>query len=141
MKQYHSAFAREIPHGIRICGENLYAKHSIHYDSLPSYFLAFSVWDNSMCLSWSDTLWYLNEIAQIKYVPVLYDEVFDNCDLNSLYTGVSTYGPIQEGFVIRLYDSFTMDTFNTSVAKYVRAGHVQTDEHWSRKPVIKNELQ
>lgn len=33
----------EIPNNFRICGENLYAQHSIKYNNLPSYFLVFSI--------------------------------------------------------------------------------------------------
>ena len=42
VKDLHARMAWRIPEGIRICGENLYAKHSIHYTDLPSYFLVFS---------------------------------------------------------------------------------------------------
>lgn len=48
----------EIPDGFRICGENMYAKHSIHYNNLKSYFLVFSIWNNEECLSWDETLEY-----------------------------------------------------------------------------------
>ena len=32
-----------IPDNWRICGENSYAKHSIFYENLPSYFMVFSL--------------------------------------------------------------------------------------------------
>ncbi len=42
----------KIPIRWRICGENLYARHSISYNNLPSYFMAFSVWNElNQCLS------------------------------------------------------------------------------------------
>lgn len=41
LKAYYATFAHEIPQGWRICGENLYARHSLAYDALPSYFLGF----------------------------------------------------------------------------------------------------
>lgn len=34
---YHSQVAWQIPEGWRVCGENLFAKHSIAYRGLPSY--------------------------------------------------------------------------------------------------------
>lgn len=41
-----------IPEGWRICGENMYAKHSIFYENLESYFLVFSIWDEkNVCLN------------------------------------------------------------------------------------------
>ena len=42
----------DIPEDCRICGENLYAKHSIHYTNLESYFEVFSIWnEKNDCLS------------------------------------------------------------------------------------------
>jgi hypothetical protein len=35
-----------IPAGWRVCGENVYARHSIPYDALDGYFYGFSVWDD-----------------------------------------------------------------------------------------------
>lgn len=42
----------------------------------------------------------------------------------------SAFGPTREGFVIRLARGFDDDQFSNCVAKYVREGHVQSDEHW-----------
>ena len=33
----------QIPNNYRICGEYLYAKHSIYYENLENYFLVFSI--------------------------------------------------------------------------------------------------
>lgn len=38
----------------------------------------------------------------------------------------------KEGVVVRTRDSFDNNDFATHVAKFVRIGHVQTDEHWTR---------
>ena len=46
----------------------------------------------------------------------------------------------QEGYVIRLKDSFHYDEFGTSVAKFVRANHVQTDQHWRHSAIVPNIL-
>jgi len=37
-----------------------------------------------------------------------------------------------EGYVVRTIDGFSSQEFPRHVAKYVRAGHVQTDETWRR---------
>lgn len=34
-----------LPKGWRMCGENLFALHSIKYENLNSYFLCFSIWN------------------------------------------------------------------------------------------------
>ena len=36
VKTLHGGIKHEIPSGWRICGENLYARHSIHYRGLPT---------------------------------------------------------------------------------------------------------
>jgi hypothetical protein len=57
LKSFHANFAHNVPEGWRICGENLYAKHSIKYSNLESYFLVFSIWnEQNVCLSWDDTI-------------------------------------------------------------------------------------
>ena len=45
-----------------------------------------------------------------------------------------------EGFVMRNTNSFRYLDFQKNVAKFVRKGHVQTDQHWMSKPVVKNLL-
>jgi len=45
-----------------------------------------------------------------------------------------------EGIVVRNADSFPMADFNKNIVKYVRPDHVQTDEHWSQQPIVRNEL-
>jgi len=52
----------------------------------------------------------------------------------------SVYGPTREGVVIRLASSFEDKDFDRSVAKWVREGHVQTDEHWMSREIIKQKL-
>ena len=42
VKSLHSTFKYLIPENYRVCGENLFAKHSISYDDLESYLLIFS---------------------------------------------------------------------------------------------------
>ena len=45
IKNLHSKICYNIPEGWRICGENTYAKHSIYYSKLPSYFLVFAIFN------------------------------------------------------------------------------------------------
>ena len=42
--------------------------------------------------------------------------------------------------MVRLSKSFRYNDFSSCVAKWVRAGHVQTDEHWSSQEIVKNKL-
>ncbi|MCP4498573.1 MAG: RNA ligase family protein [Deltaproteobacteria bacterium] len=52
VKALQGRIGHQIPAGWRLCGENLFERHSISYEALPSYFLLFSIWnDDNLCLS------------------------------------------------------------------------------------------
>ncbi len=137
IKNYQAQIGWNIPEGWRVCGENLWAKHSIAYDDLASYFEAFSVWNSgNICVCWDDSLEYL-ELMDIKHVPILYDGLWDE-SLIERFTPKDTSR--QEGFVIRLADEFHYSQFRSSVAKWVRKGHVQTSHNWKRQIIEKNKL-
>ena len=130
----------DIPKGWRVCGENLYAEHSIAYKSLPTYFMGFSIWnEKNECLSWDETLeWFL--LIGIVSVPILYDGIYDEKKIIALYDSDVDWNK-REGYVVRLADSFSYDDFKYSVAKFVRKNHVGTSDHWMfNQSIHKNEL-
>jgi RNA ligase-like protein len=130
-----------LPSGHEIVGENLYARHSIGYEALPSYFVMFgAIYLDSVCVDWR-SVEVLADRLKIPTVPVLYRGRWDEDDVKACWTGVSRFGGEQEGYVVRYADAFGVHLFSKAVMKYVRANHVQTDEHWLRKPVVKNGLQ
>lgn len=137
VKQFHSIIRHSIPLGDRICGENMYAQHSIPYDDLSSYFYGFSYWTNDLCWDWDNTIAVFNELS-ICYPSIMYRGIFDINKIHELADSINT--DIQEGFVVRLTDSFHISEFSNKVAKWVRDSHVQTDEHWSLKPIIPNKM-
>lgn len=138
VKQFWSQIRNDIPEGWRICGENLWAKHSVAYTELQSYFYGFSIWDSSnMALPWDETVEYF-EILGVTPVPVLYSGVWDEATIRNLYKGMNLEQ--NEGYVVRLAESFCYDNFSTSVAKFVRKGHVQTDKHWRHQVIVPNQL-
>ena len=74
VKGLHGSIAHEIPEGWRICGENLYARHSIDYEELSTYFMLFSVWDaDNRCLDWDSTCEWA-ELLGLETVPVLWQQ-------------------------------------------------------------------
>ena len=114
------------------------ARHSVAYDNLPSYFLGFSVWnEQNICLSWDDTQQYF-ELLGIHSVSVIYDGIWNYDDCMKLHKSLDPEK--DEGFVVRLADSFAYDNFGISVAKYVRKDHVQTDTHWRHQEIVPNGL-
>lgn len=128
IKSFHSQIKYSIPENFRICGENLFAKHSIEYTKLPSFFMAFSVWHKENCLSVEDTKKFLKNL-NIEMTPVIYEGIWDE---KKILKAFQPYKDTHEGFVVRLSDSFLYSDFKSSVAKYVRENHVQTDVHWSK---------
>lgn len=117
-----------LPENYRICGENLYAKHSIEYE-LETYFEGFSIWQGDRCLDWDTTLgWF--ELLEIKPVPTIYRGSFDENLLKKLTKNIDIEKC--EGYVIRVSDHFYMKDFHRAVAKFVRKDHVKTNDHWSR---------
>lgn len=140
VKALHARIRSDIPPGWRVVGENLYAKHSIFYDQLPSYFFVFSIWDeNNFCLDWGATREWC-ELIGLHTVPELYCGPYDIEVIQSLFTGKSRLGGEQEGYVARTWDGFPFCKFQSHVAKFVRKGHIQTDENWMTKPVEPNRL-
>jgi hypothetical protein len=134
VKQFASKFSYLIGEDTRVCGENMFAKHSIAYDNLDDYFLAFSVWINEKCMCWDKFLDYCYSRG-VSTVPILYDGIYDERLIKALHTDDS-----KEGYVVRLAKSFTYDEFEKSVAKFVRKDHVQTDQHWKSAKIVKNKL-
>lgn len=129
VKNLWGRIAHELPEGWRICGENLYAQHSIVYEDLLSYFYGFSMWnERNRCLSWDDTLAYF-DILGITPVEELYRGVFDEKLIKGLYNSKTDWASC-EGYVVRLAGEFDYRDFRRSVAKFVRKGHVQTSKHW-----------
>ena len=136
VKKLQGQIGHQIPESRRICGENLFAKHSIEYDNLPSYFLAFSLWEKDLCLDWDNSLEFFNELG-LDSVPVIYRGKFDK---KSIEQAFSPYIKTHEGYVVRVAKEFKYEDFKTHVGKFVRPNHVQTDEHWMNQAVIKNKL-
>lgn len=136
VKAFHGSIAHAIPAGWRLCGENLYARHSIAYDNLPSYFVLFSVWDeHNRALSWDDTLQWAERLGMA--VPKqLYRGVWNEQALRSIAVDTESC----EGYVLRTVQGFAYQHFHEHVAKWVRAKHVQTDTHWMYAPVVPNGL-
>ena len=139
-KSLAAKIAYHIPDGFRICGENVYAKHSIQYTQLEAYFYVFAVFEQDICLSWDDTKEYA-DLLDLPVVPVLYRGQWDAKKIADLWHGKSQFGDIGEGYVVRLADSFSTSCFADSVAKFVRANHVQTDTHWMSQAIVPNGLQ
>ncbi|KDP84393.1 MULTISPECIES: RNA ligase family protein [Cupriavidus] len=128
LKGFWGAMRMDIPDRWRVCGENLFATHSIRYRDLASFFPGFSVWNaRNVCLGCEETVeWFA--LLGIEPVPVLYDGKFDAAAIQALWR--ESEREWTEGYVIRVADEIRHTDFRRCVAKFVRSGHVQTDERW-----------
>ncbi|MFI5986068.1 RNA ligase family protein [Streptomyces sp. NPDC051555] len=127
-----------IPAGRRICGENLYARHSLPYDALDSWFYGFSVWDGDRCLDWDRTARFLTGLG-VPVPRVLWRGVLDAPAERALRKLKLDTGR-HEGYVVRSVAGFDRTAFAGHVAKWVRGGHVQTGTHWMFASVVENGL-
>ena len=136
VKAWHGGIAHEIPEGWRLCGENLYARHSVAYAALQRYFYLFSIWnEKNECLSWDET----RSWAKLLGCPcpaVFYEGLWDAKRIQEIKFDRS----MTEGYVVRVAEGFPYEAFSQSVAKWVRPNHVQTDQHWMHAQIIPNVL-
>ena len=141
VKQLHARIMHRIPEGWRVCGENLFARHSIGYRDLPDYFLAFSVWtEQNQCLDWDATLSFCADLG-LHTVPELLRTRWDAPAFQSLPDSLARWDPERmEGFVVRTHAGFRYADFALHTAKWVRKGHVQTDTHWMHQTLHPNHL-
>lgn len=138
VKGFWSQISGDIPEGWRVCGENLFAKHSIGYDNLDTYFYGFSIWnERNVCLSWDETNEYFN-LMGITSVPVLYDGQYDEKTVRRLWNQ-SNYNNV-EGYVMRVADEIPYGQFKQKVGKFVRKGHIMTAKHWMFGQAIEKNL-
>ena len=138
VKALQGRIGPRIPAGWRVCGENMFARHSIPYEDLASYFYGFSVWDGDLCLDWDRTVDFLRDLG-IPTPPVLWRGVFDARAEKTL-RAMRPDTDRQEGYVVRPAEAFPAAAFTRRVAKWVRPGHVTTDTHWMHAEVVENGL-
>lgn len=121
--------------------EYCYAVHSLEYEALPSYSLVFGVRDDARKVWWE---WAMVEAQAealgLPTVPVVFrGAVSSERELRLLTDDLahepSAFGGDREGVVVRVAAEFGDDAFPRSLAKWVRQGHVQTDEHWLHQEI------
>ena len=121
-----------------IFGENLYGEHSIHYEKLRDYFHVFACYNETTDKWWSwDDVKFVSKVLDVPHVPTLWRGIAESEDqirelIIQTMNMPSAYGNTKEGVVIRLANEFDGEDFPNYVCKYVRANHVQTDEHWTK---------
>jgi hypothetical protein len=127
--------------------ENLYAIHSISYHNIEHHFFVFAIRENKRWLSWEETRFYaamldLPVVPQIKCFDTPKVQVDFERDVLDIVKGRGAFDAhdaatdmqaTMEGIVTRNAESYAVDAFAQNVFKYVRKGHVKTNEHWTKQ--------
>lgn len=119
-------------------GEWCYAKHSVYYDSLPDWFLAFDIFDKTTACFYSvrrrNSLVYN---CGLSIVPELTRGIFAISDLKQLLKKSELSKSQSEGIYLRI-DS---DDWLKCRAKLVRPSFVQSvKEHWTHYKLQTNQV-
>jgi hypothetical protein len=141
-----------LPRGWRLCGENLFARRSIYYKNLPSYFFVFDVVnDLNEYLPWDQMVSFCQDIG-VHVVPVIYRGTysFDVIQVENAYMeqahhrAYRTFSSfdsnslmpcLPEGYVIRKEDcvirkrGWEIPDTNLKRFKYIRSDFVKKSGH------------
>jgi hypothetical protein len=147
MKQFWSITRNDIPEGYQISGENLFAKHSIHYHHLKSFFYVYTIInEEDIILSWDFTKQWC-DILGLTPVTEFFRGVFSRHGIHVAFDDYCRQSKdLIEGYVIRLSKEISLSELDKnrcfrSYCKWVRKYHVTTDKHWMSQPIIPNELE
>ena len=123
---------------VLLYGEDIYGVHSIEYDAVPEdeTFYAFALRTAGGRFAPFHALVSYARERTIPVVPILFQGTFAAVDdlrgfVSREHRRPSALGGAREGLVIRAADGFPAEEFRSNVCKSVRAGHVQSEEHWS----------
>jgi hypothetical protein len=136
VRELHSILKHSISDDLYIFGEAMSATHSIEYTNLTSHFYMFGARYRGVWSAWSEVEDYAF-LLDLPTVPVLFKGIVNSeKELQELTEKLvkeeSVLGGQREGIVCRVERQFNDDEFETCVAKFVRANHVTTNEHWTR---------
>ena len=139
MKAIWAQVCGDIPEGWRFNVENLYAKHSIHYQQLENYVYGFAAWnEKNVCLDWDAT----KEWFQLFGIPTpkeFYRGPYNEAAIKACWN--DNMWQEFEGYVMRTVAGFPFSKFRYCVAKFVRKGHIATTQHWMHgQPIVPNKL-
>ena len=141
VKKHHAWRVRGFD--VFLYGEDIYGVHSIEYAPVPEdrtfYAFALRRFEEGVQDAFEgwDSLRSFCEAQGLPVVPAVCRGTFSSVGelqefMLSEHCRPSLLGGEREGLVARVARSFPACDFEYSVAKSVRADHVQTGEHWSR---------
>jgi hypothetical protein len=145
LRQFWGSIKNELG-TLEIFLENLYAVHSLEYRALEHYYYVFAIREGERWLSWEETKFYaalidLPVVPELAIWPEPGEEDTFIKQFQALVSGPGLFDPYDihtglpatmEGIVSRNAEAYALDDFSQNVFKYVRKGHVKTDQHWTR---------
>lgn len=141
LRQHEDALFELLIKGYILFGEWCYAKHTIRYDRLPDWFLAFDIWDIHQRKFLSRQRRHqLLEPLHIAEVHMIGEFAVTRPKLEHMLLHTQSQyhdGPI-EGLYMRLDgpEGYLIDR-----AKIVRPGFIQSiEEHWTKQTLVRNSL-
>ena len=139
MVKKHHAWKVNEP-DVWLYGEDVYGVHSIEYEPVAEHetFYAFALRDGDGAFAAFAEVEAYAKHREIPVVPVLFRGRFRSVAeisafMKQAHVEPSALGGEREGVVMRLARGFAATEFQDNVCKSVRPGHVQSDEHWTRK--------
>lgn len=134
----HEPHLTEALEDLILFGEWCASVHTVHYDALPDWFLAFDVYDRRRSGFWSaDRRDALCSRLGVSVVPLLAEKRFDERGLRSVLGASKLGSDLMEGVVVRRDE----DGWLRARAKVVRPEFLQADErHWRGRATQPNRL-
>jgi len=120
-------------------GEWLYMKHSIKYNRLEDWFMAFDIFDKKENKFYSrDRVEKILENTTIKLIPVIIKTSFKKIDeIKALVNTPSRYA---DGKVEGVYCRICNDDYLINRGKIVRTDFISGNVHWSKGIIEPNEI-
>ncbi len=143
-KSIWARIAPDIPVNMGIFCEDLHVTRSIQYHNLPAFLIAFTFVElrghTPMVLSidkqqeWCDLL-------GLTHTPILWRGIINEQAESQIMTYTPNWNNDElEGYVLRPANDFPLHEIPKWCAKFVRAGHVQSETHWRVPPYKYNQL-
>lgn len=138
VKQREAALFNALGGGLILFGEWCHARHTVAYDRLPDWFLAFDVFEATSKRFWSTARRDgLARALDIQTVPEIFRSTLTLQQVPGLL-GQSKVGNVPaEGLYLRREDANHLLQRAKVVAP---AFQQQIEEHWTRRPLVRNRL-
>ncbi len=154
MQEHYDELMTVLQLGYLIFGEWMYAKHSILYDQLPGYFIAFDLFESrtKQYLSVAKRNQILQQYTTIPIIhPIVSNQVISTkqaytqlLETNSFYCKpIKTNNNVKYQKVEGIYIRIDEGDYLKQRTKIVRSDFIQTieeGEHWSGREMIKNQI-